>query len=85
MTLKEDAILIKQTRRANLDFLKKTSQESYRRFRNLKTLHDRQKEIGLSEAIALIESGKTLEVIDASNIEEKLAEFNPVLEEVIEE
>lgn len=72
MTLKDQAILIKQTRRANIDYLNIKMQETYKTFRRLKTLLREQKDFSLSDAIELIENDETLDVIDDNNIDEKL-------------
>jgi len=76
MTIKDDAIAMRQTRRANLDFLEAAMQAAYRKFRGLKTLLEQQKDFSLSDAIDMIEASETLEAIDITNIAEKLAALN---------
>lgn len=75
MTIKDQAIAIKQTRKDNLIYLKSKMQEAYKTFRRLKTLLKEQKDFSLSDAIELIENEETLEVIDDTNITEKLIEL----------
>ena len=72
MTTKEKAIDL--TRKSNLTFLQSEMQAAYKRFRAVKTLLREQGAISLTEAIGLVEADKTLETIDADNIDAKIQE-----------
>ena len=82
MTIKDDAIAINQIRKTNIDYLELKMNSTYKTLLNLRILLDQQKAISLSDAIDLIEAGKTLDVIDNTNIKDKLLELDPAEPEI---
>ena len=75
MTIRDDILLLKHTRDDNLVFLKTKINEKRLEYRNLKNLYTKHQEFGFSEAIDILEDeNKTYDVIDDTNLAEKLAE-----------
>ena len=74
MTVRDDLLLIKQTKKDNLDYLEIKVREKKQEFKKLRQLYEINNNFDFADAVKVLDGEETFDAITDENIEEKLTE-----------